>query len=129
MTGVRRALFFASAGRYIVMAISMAGTIILARLLGPEEFGISVIGGALLVLAESLRESGSIHYLVQQQDLTLPKIRTAFTLNLIVSIILACLGFSFAGAIASFYGDVRVSQYIIVGFIAFLVGPVVQPIY
>jgi O-antigen/teichoic acid export membrane protein len=129
MTGVRRALFFASAGRYVVMAIGMAGTIIVARLLTPEEFGISVTGGALLVLAESLRESGSVHYLVQQQDLSLPKIRTAFTLSVIVSVIMACIGLSCASAISSFYGDSRVAEYISVGFVAFLLGPVVQPNY
>ena len=65
-----RALLFASGGRYLVMGVNLVSATVLARLLTPSEFGISVLGTSLLGVAEAIRELGSTAYLVQQKDLT-----------------------------------------------------------
>src|ERR1700733_12560016 len=86
MASLRRALLFASGGRYVVMGVNLASATVLARLLTPSEFGISVLGASLLGIAEAIRELGSVAYLVQQKDLTQEKIRTVFTVGLIVTL-------------------------------------------
>ena len=37
------------------MVINLAATLILARLLAPAEYGVTVLGGAVFTLAEALR--------------------------------------------------------------------------
>lgn len=74
MANLRRAILFASVGRYVVMAVNLVSAVVLARLLAPSEYGIAVLGASVLGIAESIRELGSIAYLVQQKELTHEKI-------------------------------------------------------
>ena len=88
MTGVRRAFVVASLGRYLMMAINLAATPIMARLLTPADFGVAVLGGSLLAVAEAIRALGGGAYLVQQKDLTPAQMHTNFTISLIATAIL-----------------------------------------
>ena len=83
MTGIRRAFLWASAGRYIVMAINLVTTVIMARLLAPGEYGVSALGTAVLGIAEAIRALGGGAYLIQQKELASENIRTTFTVSLI----------------------------------------------
>ena len=58
MPNLRRALVMASGGRYVVMVITFGSTVIIARLLTPAEFGVSVLGAAVVGTAEAIRELG-----------------------------------------------------------------------
>src|ERR1700678_1283064 len=97
MASLRRALLFASGGRYVVMGVNLATATVLARLLTPAEFGISVLGASLLGVAEAVRELGSVAYLVQQKDLTRAKIRTVFTISLIVTSVVTLVLLTLSG--------------------------------
>src|SRR5262249_16750195 len=70
MTTVRRAFVLASIGRYLTMAINLAAVLIMARLLAPADYGVAVLGGSVLSVAEAVRALGGGAYLVQQKDLT-----------------------------------------------------------
>ena len=129
MGKLRRALLFASGGRYIVMGINLSATIVLARLLTPAEFGITVLGTALLGIAEALRELGSVAYLVQEQEITAAKIRTVFTVSLIVTLVLTTVLLCLSGVLADFYGVPGVGRYIRVVAISYAIAPFAHPIY
>ncbi len=88
MSSIRRAFFFASAERYVVILISFALLPIIARLMGPAEFGISVLGMAALAIAEVIRDFGGGAYIIQEKQLTIDRIRTAFTITLTWTLIL-----------------------------------------
>jgi O-antigen/teichoic acid export membrane protein len=129
MANLRRALLFASGGRYAVMAVTLASTTVLARLLTPAEFGISVLGASVLGVAEAVRELGSVAYLVQQKDLTQAKIRTVFTVSLIVTVVLTLMLLILSGSLARFYQIPGLAHYIEIIAIGYAIAPFAHPIY
>lgn len=129
MADLRRALLFASGGRYVVMAVNLASATVLARLLTPSEFGISVLGGSLLGMAEAIRELGSVAYLVQQKNLTQGKIRTVFTISLIVTMTMTIVLVISSGAFARFYGVPELARYVEIIAFGYAIAPFAHPIY
>lgn len=129
MANLRRALFFASGGRYFVMGVNLASTVILARLLTPAEFGVTVLGTAVLGIAEAFRELGSVAYLVQQQDLTQKKRRTVFTVSLLVTLAMTVVLALLSGPLARFYDEPKLALYIQVVAISYAIAPFAHPVY
>jgi O-antigen/teichoic acid export membrane protein len=125
----RRALLLASAERYIVMVINLAMMPVVARLMGPSEFGISVLGMAALLLAESLRDFGGSAYIIQAKRLGLAEVRTAFTIMAIWTISLTILLFLTANVIAQFYHEPGLARYLNVVAMTYLFGPFVSPVF
>ncbi len=129
MTGIRRAFVWASAARYIVMAINLVTTAITARLVSPGEYGISVLATAVLAMAEAVRELGGGAYLIQQGDLSCEKIRTTFTVNLLVTLaVVATLPFLVEPA-ARFFGAPGLDHYLLVAALGYMMGPFVYPVF
>ena len=100
---LKKSLFWSYFTRYSEIIIQFGSSIFVARLLTPEEIGtfsvvLSLIGFALL-----LREFGIGDYIIQEKDLNTNKVRSAYTLGLIFSWILAVLVFLSADFIAEFY--------------------------
>jgi O-antigen/teichoic acid export membrane protein len=129
MASLRRALLFASGGRYVVMGVNLASATVLARLLTPAEFGISVLGASLLGIAEAVRELGSVAYLVQQKDITQAKIRTVFTISLIVTSVVTLVLLMLSGPLARFYQIPGLDLYIDIIAISYAIAPFAHPIY
>jgi O-antigen/teichoic acid export membrane protein len=63
MPGFKRAFLWASAGRYFVTIISLATTVIMARLLSPGEYGLAVLGTAVILVADAIRSLAGGSYL------------------------------------------------------------------
>jgi len=129
MADLRRALLFASGGRYVVMGVNLASATVLARLLTPSEFGISVLGASLLGVAEAIRELGSVAYLVQQKDLTQRKIRTVFTVSLIITLVITIALVMLSDSFARFYGVPELARYIQIVALGYAIAPFAHPIY
>jgi len=129
MSSIRRAFFFASAERYVVILISFAMLPIIARLMGPAEFGISVLGMAALAIAEVIRDFGGGAYIVQEKQLTIERIRTAFTITLAWTLLLTCGLLLAAGPMARFYEQPGLTLYLQIVAISYLIGPFVSPLY
>lgn len=127
MSGIRRALLFTSAERYINLTVNFLLVAIVSRLLTPAEVGVSAFGAVALVLVETLRDLPS-SYLVQQKELSREDIRTSFTVMMGISLLLAggiVLG---ADAIAALYGDPGLASYLYVFALALLPGPFERPV-
>lgn len=129
MADLRRALLFASGGRYLVMIVNLGAATVLSRLLTPAEFGLSVLGASLLGVAEAVRELGSVAYLVQQKELTVVKIRTVFTISLIVTSIVTGVLLMLSHSLARFYQISGLANYIEIIAISYAVAPFAHPIY
>jgi O-antigen/teichoic acid export membrane protein len=111
------------------MLINLAVALVVARLIGPAAFGVSVLGGSAFVIAEAFRELGGGAYLIQQKELTQKKVRTSITTSVLVSIAISlCLYFT-AGSIADFYSLPEVGRYIQIATIGYLLGPFVFPVF
>ncbi|NJM33712.1 MAG: oligosaccharide flippase family protein [Rhodomicrobium sp.] len=129
MSSIRRAFFFASAERYIVILVNLAMMPVIARLMGPGDFGISVLGMAALAIAEVIRDFGSTAYIIHDRELTIARVRTAFTLTLVWTLALAALLISFSGPIARFYEVPGLELYLDVIAISYGIGPFVAPLF
>lgn len=129
MSSIRRAFFFASAERYVVILISFVLLPIIARLLEPAEFGISVLGMAALAIAEIIRDFGGCAYIVQEKQLTIERIRTAFTITLVWTLMLTAALFLAAGPVARFYEVPGLKLYLQIVAMSYLIGPFVSPLF
>ncbi len=105
---VRRAFVWASAGRYLTMAINLVATLILARLLAPQEYGVTVVGGAVFAVAEALRALGGGAYLIQKQDLAQDDIRACFTVSFLATVFITGLLLLLAEPLARFFCDAAI---------------------
>lgn len=126
---MRRAFVFATLERYSVMALNLLMVPVVSRLMGPAEFGISVLGLAALMIADTVRDFGTTAYIVQQTELTKSKLQTAFTVTLLLTIVITAGLFALAGPLAQFYRVDGLKYYFEVVAVCFLLGPFVQPIH
>jgi PST family polysaccharide transporter len=101
-----------AAKSFLWAAVSFAGnrvlvffsTLVLARLLAPDAFGVMAAAMTLILYIEVALDLGVTSALIyEQEDGVSARVHTAFTLNLIVSVILSATGFVAAPAIAAFF--------------------------
>lgn len=123
MASVRRALVLSISERYLLIALSLASNILLARLLTPEEIGLYSVSIALIGIAQVLREFGIGNYLIQVKTLTDDHIRTAFGFSLVIGASLFVIIYLIAPFAGSFYNDERVVDTIRISALNFLVLP------
>ncbi len=128
MTDVRRAFLWASAGRYVVMAINLVSATVMARLLAPGEYGVSVLGGAVYAVAEAIRALGGGAYLIQKKELAAQNIRACFTVSLAVTIVLATALVFLSGPLTRYFLTPDLGRYLQAATIGYLTGPFVYPI-
>lgn len=123
MTSVRRSLAFSLVERYLLIAIGLAGSMIIARLLTPEEIGIYSVSLAVIGIAQVLRDFGIGNYLIQERQLEEGHIRTAFGCSLLLGGSLALIIYSAAPFAAAFYADERMTVVVRISALNFLVIP------
>lgn len=110
------------------MATNLAMVPIIARLMGPAEFGISVLGLAALAMAEAVRDFGGTSYIINDKNLSARRVHTAFTIMLVLTLAMTIALLAAAGPIARFYGIEGLQPFIQVTALCYLVGPFVSPL-
>jgi O-antigen/teichoic acid export membrane protein len=128
MAGIRRSLLLASGERYASSLINFATVVISARLLTPADFGVVVLGSTVVGLAETLREFGASTFVVQEPKITGEKVRTAFTIMLLLSFLLSATLFLFSSPVAAFYGTKALDAYLRLTALGLMTGPFASPI-
>lgn len=123
MTSVRRALALSLLERYLTILLALAGNIILARMLTPEQIGIYSVSLAVIGIAQVLRDFGIGNFLIQAKNLTLDHIRTAYGISLIIGGSLFLIVAASAPWIAGFYADERMVSTLRISAMNFLVLP------
>ena len=127
MVGLRQAVLFSVAERYVTIALNFIMIATLARLLTPAEFGYSVIGAATIGIAECLRDFGTSGFLVQAKVVTRQATRTAFTVMLVLSLAVAVALWIAAGPVAVFYEKDGLKLYLEITALGLLAGPFAAP--
>jgi O-antigen/teichoic acid export membrane protein len=123
MPGFKRAFLWASAGRYSVTLIGLVTTVIMARLISPGEYGLSVLGTTVLLVADAIRSLAGGSYLIQTKELSSDKIRTSCTISLIVTVVMTFVLVLLASPIAVYYANPMLERYLKVIGISYLIGP------
>jgi O-antigen/teichoic acid export membrane protein len=114
VSSFRRSLGLSFAERYSSLAITIATTVVLARLLTPVETGIYSVAAGIINIAQILREFGVGSYILQEADLTQKRLGTALGISLLFGAGMAAIFLFAAGPIASFYGEPRLYSIVLV---------------
>ena len=94
--------------KLIERSIGLLSTIILARLLIPEDFGLIAMATSVIAVVELLQAFSFDVALIQNQEATREHYDTAWTLNVLFGSICAIVLLALAAPVAAFYGDPRV---------------------
>lgn len=103
MPTIRAAVIFSSVSKYSLMMIGLLSTMVVARLLTPEEIGTFAVASGLVMLASEFRILGAGAYLVRESELTPQKVRSALGLTILISWGLGITVCLTAPLVASFY--------------------------
>jgi O-antigen/teichoic acid export membrane protein len=119
----RRSFALSFAQKYSDLAIRLAGTVVLARLLSPEEFGVFAVAAAAVGVGWVIAQFGLGSFLVKERDLTPSQLGTAFAMSLASNGAMAAL---FAGAAVlspRVLVDAAVADLLLILAVSFLLGP------
>lgn len=94
--------------------IGLISTIILARILTPDDFGVVAIAMSFMVLLDVFSRLGFQTVLIQKKDPTDDHYNTAWTFNLIFSLLSVAIFISISDYAASFYNREEISDIFIV---------------
>lgn len=91
----------------ISFLVQFFGTIILARLLTPDDFGLIAMVTAFSLLLQNFGLNGFTEAVIQKENLTHKMISTLFWLNAAISFFIMLLFMTSSPAVAWFYGEPR----------------------
>lgn len=105
---VARGAGFIVAGRFVMGLLGFLNTVIIARLLLPEDFGVVAIGLGAMQILTNISDIGVSQAVIKFRDAGSDDIDTLFTLSLIRGLVIAAALVAVAAPAAAFYGDHRV---------------------
>lgn len=109
--------------RYLAFVVGLATSIVLARLLRPEETGIFSLAMAAVAIGAILREFGTSDYIISQRDVSPQKLRAAYTVTLLISWSAALLLLAAARPLATLYKEPGVATVMYVLCLNFMLVP------
>jgi O-antigen/teichoic acid export membrane protein len=125
---IRRAFAITTAQRYLTLAFNFATLVVLSRILTPGEIGASAVGSAVALAAVSAREFATTNFFIQRRDLAEQDVRGGFTVMLLITSCLAGALAVSAPWLASALGDGRLTPYLRVLSVLFVVELIPQVI-
>lgn len=105
MSSFNKAIAFSFMGKYLGIAMQFGSMIILTRILSPTDYGIYTIAIVFVLIANILRDFGVTNYLIKEETLTNEKLRSAFSLMIIISTLVGAALFFSASFVADFYNE------------------------
>lgn len=125
---IKKSIFIIFVEKYLNLAITFVGVMLMARLLTPKEIGIYSVASAVTGIAQMLRDFGVGNYLIQERDLTKDKIRTALSVTSITSWTVGIMLYAARPWIVEFYHEPGLNDLIAVQCISFIILPFSAPI-
>jgi len=115
--------FWQYIGSWLDKLIGFFGTIILARLLVPDDFGIVAASAIVTGLFHVIASVGTEEYLIRKSDLNDEDLNVGWTVNIVMKSITALLIFGTSWTVSEFMGDERLVRVLQVASISpFLAG-------
>ncbi|MBK7549792.1 MAG: oligosaccharide flippase family protein [Rhodoferax sp.] len=119
----RKSLAFSFLDRYASVLISVASSMIIARLLAPAEIGVFSVTMVLLMFVATVRDMGAGQYLIQEKELTTERVRAVWAVQLGLGLALACLVLLVSYPVAIFYNEPRMRDIMLVVALNYAVNP------
>jgi O-antigen/teichoic acid export membrane protein len=123
VSNIRSHFLVALASTNVTMLITFVSSLFISRLLTPHEIGIFSIAYVLAGLLRTIREMGLGSYIVQEQELTTTRFRTAFGISILVSIVTGSIVAALAGPAANFYHEPGIEDAMYVIAATFILVP------
>ncbi|MGO1788327.1 MAG: oligosaccharide flippase family protein [Sphingobacterium sp.] len=98
--------------KFLQRSLGLISTLILARILTPESFGIVAIAALVIYFSEVISNTGIQQYLVQTEFLDDGVVNSAWTLNLIIKFSICLILYGMLPVLALFYENPVVIQAI-----------------
>lgn len=119
----RRSLFFSFLDRYASLLISVASSMVIARLLTPADIGVFSVTMVLLMYVATVRDMGAGQYLLQEKELTTERIRAVWAVQLGLGLALAGLVLLASYPVAVFYNEPRMRDILLVVALNYAINP------
>ncbi len=100
-----KSVFWSMTDRFASQGIQFIVTLVIARILTPEDFGLIAMLSIFIAIAQTVVDSGFANALIQKKERTERDFSTVFCFNLAVSIALYGVLFVVAPLIADFYNE------------------------
>lgn len=100
------------AGQVTSFAVQMGGTIMLARLLTPDDFGLVTMVLSISLLLQNFGGNGFIEAVVQRKEIDHKQISTLFWINAGISLLLMAAFIASAPLIAALYKEPRLKPIV-----------------
>ena len=124
---VLKSSFLSLAIKFIQKSLGLLSTLILARVLTPDDFGIVAISAIVIHFCEALSTAGSESYLIQQTTLSDDDINSSWTLELCLKlslwlILLGCIPF-----ISDFYEQEELNDLLLLSSFILIINSLKSP--
>lgn len=123
MSKIRSSLAYSTLDSYVGLVLQLASTVVLSRLLTPQEAGTFAVAMVFASLASTFRDFGVAEYLIQEKELDDDKLRAALSVNIGVSWFMAACMFGFAPSVAAFYRTPEITDVMRVQALNFMLIP------
>lgn len=104
-------------------AISFLVTVVLARLLAPEDFGVVAISAVFIGVITLFQDVGMGAALIQRKDIDEDYLSTSFSVSLLAGALLAALVAVISPLVAAFYKETVLRDILLVSSLGFLLSP------
>lgn len=123
----RKSLAWSFSQEFGQTALRFVGSIIIARLLTPDEVGVFALAMAAHMLISSLQNFGMGSYLIREHHLTDDKIRTTFGMWLVISWTIGLALMLARNPIAELYSTPGIAEVLVLVACTFFIAPIGQP--
>ena len=110
------------AGKGLGRVISFANTIILARILSPDDYGLMAMAMVVCGFIAFFNEIGLGSAIIQRKDITNQQLNGAFSISIIASLLLYAFTYFLAPRVGDFYNNPQIASMLIVLAISFVIG-------
>ncbi|NIA68517.1 oligosaccharide flippase family protein [Pelagibius litoralis] len=124
---IRKSIAWTFSEQTFQYGLQFAASVIIARLLTPDEMGIFVLAMSAAAVLTSLRTFGVGNYLLREADLNSDKIRSAFGVMLVISWTLGLMLFLGRHWIAALYERPGIAEVMTLLSINFIIAPFGAP--
>jgi lipopolysaccharide exporter len=107
--------------------IGLLSTLILARVLLPEDFGIVAIAALLVGFFEILSNTGAVQYLLRAKTISEAEVNTSWTINIMLRFSLGIIIYLFSFLAAEYYDDPRLIELMLALSLLFFIDALQNP--
>lgn len=121
------AVLWGGGGSVLRLALQIGAQAVLARLLGPTEYGVFAIGSIVISFSAFFADVGLAYGLIQKREVSDQDVRFAFTWQFVIGLLVSLVLVGLSGVLADFFGEPRAKDVICVMSLICLVNAIGTP--